>query len=71
MLGVAVVAVLLWKRPHTPAVLDDTGREIPYAVASLERIELGGVARWILVRGRAEKPIVLIEADSSAMPASE
>ena len=68
MLGVAVVAVLLWKRPHTPAVRDDAGREIPGAVASLERVELGGVAQWILVRGRAEKPIVLFLHGGPGMP---
>jgi pimeloyl-ACP methyl ester carboxylesterase len=68
VIAVAVVAVVLWKHPHTPPVRDDDGREIPGAIASLEQVELGGVGQWILVRGQPGKPIVLFLHGGPGMP---
>lgn len=68
VLAVSAVALLLWKRPHTPPVRDDDGREVPGAVASLERVELGGVGQWILIRGQPGKPLVLFLHGGPGMP---
>jgi proline iminopeptidase len=45
---------------ETKPILDAQGRAIPGSVASLERIELGGVPQWILIRGNnAQNPLLL------------
>lgn len=36
---------------HTPAIPGPDGRPLPESVATLEKIELGGMDQWILVRG--------------------
>lgn len=45
---------------HTRPIVDAAGAAVAGSVASLERIELGGVPQWILLRGRdAGKPLLL------------
>ena len=67
---VAVVGLLIWDRPHTPAVRDPAGREVPGAVASLEAVELGGWEQWILLRGASpELPLLLFLHGGPGMPA--
>jgi pimeloyl-ACP methyl ester carboxylesterase len=45
---------------RTKPILDEQGRSVPGSVASLERIKLGGVDQWILIRGQnAGNPILL------------
>lgn len=45
---------------RTRAIVDASGEPVAGSVASLERITLGGVPQWILVRGRsADSPILL------------
>jgi pimeloyl-ACP methyl ester carboxylesterase len=44
----------------TKPILDAQGRALPGSVASLERIELGGVPQWILIRGNnVQNPLLL------------
>lgn len=66
--AVMIAAVLLWKRPRTPPVRDEAGREVPGAVASLERVRLGEAQQWILVRGRPDRPMVLFLHGGPGMP---
>ena len=45
---------------HTNPIVDAQGRTLPRSVASLERIKLGGVDQWILIRGAdIDKPLLL------------
>ena len=64
LLAVAVLFVLLLLRlvlpAGTPAIHAGGRRGSRGAIASLERVRLGGVGQWILVRGeRVENPLVL------------
>ena len=44
-----------------PPVLDAAGNEVPGSLASLEKVTLGGVDQWILIRAQdTSKPVLLI-----------
>ena len=59
LLGTGVV-LALGVSGHTPPITDADGRVLPNSIASLERIELGGMEQWILIRGAdRSKPILL------------
>lgn len=64
LIGVILIiaAVLLYKlRPgSTPAILNDTGQLLPDSIAALEKIELGGMEQWLLIRGRPTSNPVLL-----------
>jgi len=46
--------------PRTPAITDSKGTKIPGSIAKLEKIRIGGVNQWILMRGEnIENPILL------------
>lgn len=68
LLAFVVAGVWWWQRPRTPPVRSEDGREIEGAVASLERIELGGSPQWILVRGDPAKPLVVFLHGGPGMP---
>lgn len=71
LLGVAGIfaALLFFMRPHTPPIKDDRGRAIPESIASLEKVELGGVDQWINIRGRdRSNPVVLFLHGGPGMP---
>lgn len=67
---VVCFCVLLWiKRPRTPDIQRASGSRPANAVASLERVSLGGWPQWILIRGadRAH-PILLFLHGGPGMP---
>lgn len=44
-----------------PPVLDDSGNPAPDGIVSLQKVNLGGVGQWILIRGRdRNKPVLLV-----------
>jgi pimeloyl-ACP methyl ester carboxylesterase len=64
-------AILFYQAMHgrTPPILDDRGRPIPGSIASLERVELGGVEQVILLRGHSvHNPILLMLHGGPGMP---
>lgn len=56
MFVVAALATVLFVRAlvpaRTPLFTDDRGKKLPGSIASLEKVELGGMEQWILIRGR-------------------
>ncbi len=45
---------------HTPAILNADGKPLPGSIATLEKVILGGVDQWLIVRGQdVNKPILL------------
>ena len=50
-------------RRSTPPIVDELGRSVPGSVARLERVRLGGVQQWLVLRGhRQDGPILLFLA---------
>lgn len=46
--------------PYTPDITDTSGKQIPGSIASLEKVNLGGIDQWISIRGRSiANPILL------------
>lgn len=46
--------------PNTPKIIDSKGHVVPGSIASLEKKEVGGVAQWLLIRGKSiNNPILL------------
>src|SRR5271167_4909054 len=59
-LGVLGGVLAFGTSSETKPIRDAQGQAIPGSVASLERVMLGGVYQWILVRGNSvENPILL------------
>lgn len=63
LLVVALLAALVlgsqWTA-HTPPILGADGKPLPNSIASLEKIELGGVDQWLIIRGYdINKPVLL------------
>ena len=56
-----LLAVWAWLRPgSTAAIVDATGRRLPGSVATLERVQLGGVKQGLLIRGHdVANPVLL------------
>lgn len=60
-LGLLAVIVLgsQWAA-HTPPILGDDGKPVPGSIASLEKVRLGGVDQWLIIRGEdTSKPVLL------------
>lgn len=59
LLLVAVVIYSQWTA-HTPAILGADGQNLPGSIASLEKVKLGGVDQWLIIRGHdVNKPVLL------------
>lgn len=47
-------------RAHTPAITGADGKSLPGSIAVLEKVKLGGVNQWIIIRGQdVNKPVLL------------
>lgn len=72
-LAVALFALVAWHlvtHGRTPPIVDATGAVVPGSVASLERMQLGGVPQSVLIRGRSTKnPVLLFLHGGPGMPA--
>lgn len=45
---------------NTPPILDENGRQLPGSISTLEKVELGGMEQWILIRAKdVSNPILL------------
>ena len=54
-----IVAASQWMA-HTPAILGSDGKPLPNSIASMEKIKLGGVDQWLIIRGQdVNKPVLL------------
>ena len=54
------VAVSQWVA-HTPPILGEDGKPLPNSIASMEKIKLGGVDQWLIIRGEdVNKPVLLL-----------
>jgi pimeloyl-ACP methyl ester carboxylesterase len=54
-----VIAVSQWTA-HTPPILGEDGKPLPNSIASLEKMKLGGVDQWLIIRGEdLNKPVLL------------
>jgi len=47
---VGFVLVSQWTA-HTPAITGADGQPLPGSIASLEKVKLGGVDQWLIIRG--------------------
>jgi pimeloyl-ACP methyl ester carboxylesterase len=69
ILAVLFVLLLWVKRPRTPDIKGASGRRPPDAIASLERVSLGGWPQWILIRGEDRtRPVLLFLHGGPGMP---
>jgi len=72
LLLLLLLAVLWHALTHgrTPPIVDADGVSVPGSVASLERMQLGGVPQSVLLRGRsARNPVLLFLHGGPGMPA--
>jgi proline iminopeptidase len=54
-----IVAASQWMA-HTPPILGEDGQPLANSIASLEKIKLGGVDQWLIIRGHdVNKPVLL------------
>jgi pimeloyl-ACP methyl ester carboxylesterase len=76
VLAVVLLVVVLAVAGHvvthgrTPPIVDANGRTVPGSVASLERMQLGGIPQSVLIRGRSVRsPVLLFLHGGPGMPA--
>ena len=54
-----IVAASQWMA-HTPPILGNDGKPLPTSIASMEKVKLGGVDQWLIIRGQdVNKPVLL------------
>ena len=67
MINILVIVIILagfilgsqW-RAHTPAILAENEKVVEGSIASLEKVKLGGVDQWLIIRGHdVNKPVLL------------
>src|SRR5690606_27976567 len=45
---------------HTPPILGEDGKPLPGSIARMEKVRLGGVDQWLIIRGHdVHKPVLL------------
>ena len=60
LIAIFVGILLLLTYPRTPAITDSKGNKISGSITKLEKIKIGSVDQWILMRGEnTENPILL------------
>ncbi|MBV9609981.1 MAG: alpha/beta hydrolase [Acidobacteria bacterium] len=60
-LTVVALGLYLGTRCGTPPIVDTSGKAIPGSVASLERVRIGGIDQWVLIRGvNRNNPVLLV-----------
>lgn len=56
-----LIGIMTIKPGNTEPIVDSNGQEIPGSIASMEKIELGGVEQWIVIRGKStDRPVLLM-----------
>jgi pimeloyl-ACP methyl ester carboxylesterase len=59
LLLLVIVGASQWTA-HTPAILGADDQPLPRSIATLEKIQLGGVDQWLIIRGQdVNKPVLL------------
>ena len=59
VLFAAIVSASQWTA-YTPPILGEDGKPMPNSIAALEKVRLGGVDQWLILRGQAvDKPVLL------------
>jgi pimeloyl-ACP methyl ester carboxylesterase len=59
ILLVIIVSASQWMA-HTPPILGQDGKPLPGSIASLEKVRIGGVEQWLIIRGQdVNKPVLL------------
>ena len=54
-----IVSASQWMA-HTPPILGQDGKPLPNSIASLEKVRIGGVDQWLIIRGQnVNKPVLL------------
>lgn len=62
MMVAMLIAVVLGSQwmAHTPPIVDENGTPLPGSIATLEKVRLGGVDQWLIIRGQdVTKPVML------------
>jgi len=60
ILILAVIVMASQWLAYTPPILGDDGKPLPNSIASLERVNLGGVDQWLIIRGQSiDNPVLL------------
>lgn len=61
ILGLLLSGFMVLKPGHTEPIVDANGKVVPNSIASMEKVKLGGVDQWIVMRGKnKDNPIILL-----------
>lgn len=58
---VVLLAVTMMIPGRTAPIVDEAGKPIPGSIAVMEKVKLGGVDQWVVIRGKSvENPVLLL-----------
>ena len=58
---ILIMGVFIFSPAHTEPILDAEGEKVSDSIAVMEKIKLGGVEQWIVIRGKSkDKPVLLL-----------